>query len=349
MSKVRRLTALLFATTLLAALGCHAQTPAVPAGTPLSPEQARRVEVLVRQRAELPPGSVVAVGSRTPSELAGYDTVEVTITNEGRTSHPIKFLLSKDGKTLAQFTKFDISANPRDLISAEGRPSRGGPASAPVLIVGFDDLECPYCARLHASIFPAITERYGDKVHIVYKDYPLESIHPWAMHAAVDVNCVADQSPTGYWTIVDQIHAHASDISATAQNGTGPTPNDQDMKKALDRVYGMLDTMTLKQGEADHIDLSKLNVCMKLQDTKAINASVKLAESFNLQSTPVLFINGAKIDGAVPIELIFDEIDMALVAEGQKPPPPYMAPAPAAAPTPAPAAAPAAAAPKPTK
>ena len=349
MSKVRRLTALLFATTLLAALGCHAQTPAVPAGTPLSPEQARRVEVLVRQRAELPPGSVVAVGSRTPSELAGYDTVEVTITNEGRTSHPIKFLLSKDGKTLAQFTKFDISANPRDLISAEGRPSRGGPASAPVLIVGFDDLECPYCARLHASIFPAITERYGDKVHIVYKDYPLESIHPWAMHAAVDVNCVADQSPTGYWTLVDQIHAHASDISATAQNGTGPTPNDQDMKKALDRVYGMLDTMTLKQGEADHIDLSKLNVCMKLQDTKAINASVKLAESFNLQSTPVLFINGAKIDGAVPIELIFDEIDMALVAEGQKPPPPYMAPAPAAAPTPAPAAAPAAAAPKPTK
>ena len=349
MSKVRRLTALLFATTLLAALGCHAQTPAVPAGTPLSPEQARRVEVLVRQRAELPPGSVVAVGSRTPSELAGYDTVEVTITNEGRTSHPIKFLLSKDGKTLAQFTKFDISANPRDLISAEGRPSRGGPASAAVLIVGFDDLECPYCARLHASIFPAITERYGDKVHIVYKDYPLESIHPWAMHAAVDVNCVADQSPTGYWTLVDQIHAHASDISATAQNGTGPTPNDQDMKKALDRVYGMLDTMTLKQGEADHIDLSKLNVCMKLQDTKAINASVKLAESFNLQSTPVLFINGAKIDGAVPIELIFDEIDMALVAEGQKPPPPYMAPAPAAAPTPAPAAAPAAAAPKPTK
>jgi len=330
----RRLTALLFATTLLAALGCHAQTPTVPAGTPLSPEQARRVEVLVRQRAELPPGSVVAVGPRTPSDLAGYDTVEVTITNEGHTSHPIKFLLSKDGKTLAQFTKFDISANPRGLISAEGRPSRGGPATAPVLIVGFDDLECPYCARLHASIFPAITDRYGDKVHIVYKDFPLESIHPWAMHAAVDVNCVADQSPDGYWTLVDQIHAHASDISAAAQSGAGPTPNEQDQKKAIERVFGMLDTMTLKQGEAQHIDLSRLNVCIKLQDTKAINASVKLAESFNLQSTPVLFINGAKIDGAVPIELIFDEIDNAIVAEGQTPPPPYVAPKPPAPPVP---------------
>ena len=334
MFTARRLTALLFATTLFAALGCHAQTPAVPAGTPLSPEQARRVEVLVRQRAELPPGSVVAVGPRTPSDLAGYDTVEVTVTNEGRTSHPIKFLLSKDGKTLAQFTKFDISANPRGLISAEGRPSRGGPATAPVLIVGFDDLECPYCARLHASIFPAITDRYGDKVHIVYKDFPLESIHPWAMHAAVDVNCVADQSPDGYWTLVDQIHAHASDISAAAQSGAGPTPNEQDQKKAIERVFGMLDTMTLKQGEAQHIDLSRLNVCIKLQDTKAINASVKLAESFNLQSTPVLFINGAKIDGAVPIELIFDEIDNAIVAEGQTPPPPYVAPKPPAPPVP---------------
>ena len=346
MSKARRFTALLFATTLIAALGCRAQTPAVPAGTPLSPEQARRVEVLVRQKAELPPGSAIAVGPRTPSDLVGYDTVEVTVTNEGHTSHPIKFLLSKDGKTLAQFTRYDISADPRALISAEGRPSRGGPANAPVLIVGFDDLECPYCARLHASIFPAITDRYGDKVHIVYKDFPLESIHPWALHAAIDVNCVADQSPAGYWTLVDQIHAHASDISAAAQSGAGATPSDQDEEKALERVYGMLDTMTLKQGEAQHIDLSKLNVCIKLQDTKAINASIKLADSFNLQSTPVLFINGAKVDGAVPIEFIFDSIDKALVAEGQTPPPPYVAPTPAPAPAPA---APPAAAPKPTK
>jgi protein-disulfide isomerase len=343
-SKARRLTSLLFATTLLAALGCHAQTPAAGA---LSPEQARRVEVLVRQKADLPPGSVVAVGPRTPSDVAGFNTVEVTITNEGRTSHPIKFLLSADGKTLGQFTKYDISADPRNFISAEGRPSRGGPATAPVLIVGFDDLECPYCARLHASIFPAITDRYGDKVHIVYKDFPLESIHPWAMHAAVDVNCVADQSPTGYWTLVDQIHAHSSDISAAAQNGPGPTPADQDEKKALERVYAMLDTMTLKQGEAQHIDLSKLNVCIHVQDTKAINASVKLADSLNLQSTPVLFINGAKVDGAVPIEFIFDSIDKALVAEGQTPPPPYVAPAPV--PTPAPDTAPATAAPKPAK
>ena len=230
MFKPRRLTALLFATTLLAALGCRAQTPATappaakPAaadqGTPLSPEQARRVEVLVRQRAALPPGSTVSVGGRTSSDVADFDTVSVTISNDGKTSRPIKFLLSRDGKTLAQFTKYDISADPRTLVSAADRPSRGGPETAPVLFINFDDLECPYCARFHASIFPAIVERYGDKVRVVYKDFPLSELHPWALRAAIDVNCLADQSPTGYWNLIDSIHAHAADITATAQAGT---------------------------------------------------------------------------------------------------------------------------------
>jgi len=314
---------------LAASLGCHAQTPAPTVAIPLTPEQARRVEVLVRQKANLPPGSTVNVGPRTHSDMAGYDMVAVTIVNEGQVSHPIDFLLSADGKTLAQFTRYDIAADPRALVSADGRPSRGGPATAPVLIVGFDDLECPYCARLHASIFPAILDRYGDKVHIVYKDFPLEQ-HPWAMHAAVDVNCLAAQSPNGYWNLVDGIHAHASDITAAAQAG--------DKDKAVDIANAQVDRLTLEQGKFQQVDLSKLNVCLQLQDTKAIDASVKLATSLGVDSTPALFINGAKIDGAVPLEFIFDAIDEALRAENVTPPPPYVAPmppAPAAAPQPA--------------
>jgi protein-disulfide isomerase len=338
--KIHRLTALLFATTLIAALGCRAQTPATPAagdtaeqGTPLSAEQARRVEVLVRQRAELPPGSTVNVGSRTASDTAGFDAVSVTISDEGKTSHPIKFLLSKDGKTLAQFTKYDISADPRTLISAEGRPPRGGPATAPVLLVNFDDLECPYCARFHASIFPAISDRYGDKVRIVYKDFPLDAIHPWAMHAAVDVNCLAAQSPIGYWNLIDGIHAHASDITATAQAGG-------DNAKAVDRAYTELDKLTLEQGKLQQVDLSKLNVCLAQQDKKDIDASVSAGNSLGLGSTPTYFINGAKFDGAVPIDFIFSAIDNALRAEGQTPPPPYVAPAPVKTPAPVPASTP---------
>lgn len=325
-----RLPVLLLLATFSAA-GCHAQKPGDPAakapavaGKSLPPEQARRIEVLLRQKANLPPGSTMNIGGRTPSELPGYDTVPVTFTNSGQTSHPINFLLSTDGKTLAQFNKYDISSDPKKLISAEGRPARGGPANAPVVIVGFDDLECPYCARLHQTIFPAITNRYGDKVRIVYKDFPLDQ-HPWAMRAAVDVNCLGAQSTPGYWNAVDYIHAHASEIGQSMDK-------DKAQDKAVDRANTQLDNLVKQQGEFQKVDMPKLNACLAKQDKTAVEASRQVGAGLGVDSTPSLFINGDKIDGALPIEFIFGVIDDALRAEGQIPPPPYAPPAPPAAP-----------------
>ncbi len=99
--------------------------------------------------------------------MPGYDAISVTFYSEREHQQAVTFLLSDDGKTLAQFSKFDISKDPKELVSAEGRPARGGPANAPVVIVGFDDLECPYCAKMHEQLFPALTERYKDQVRIV--------------------------------------------------------------------------------------------------------------------------------------------------------------------------------------
>ena len=339
----RRL-ALLLLSANLSSLGCHAQTasPAskatVSQGSPLPLALTRRVEVLLRQKAQLPPGSEIHVSSAGPSDFPGYNKITVSFSSEGKTSRGIDFLISTDGKTLAQFNKFDISADPRTMLSADNRPSRGGPASAPVLIVGFDDLECPYCARLHETIFPAILTRYGDKIHIVYKDFPLEQ-HPWAMHAAVDVNCLASQSTTGYWNLVDYIHAHAAAIGSTpapAAGAPGAAANSKAGKDgtddALQRANGELDTLTREQGKFQKADLPKLDACISKQDTAAIQEEQKLAASLNLESTPTLFINGDKIDGALPIDFIFGMIDDALRAEGVAPPPPYVAPPPATPP-----------------
>ena len=314
---------LLFAATLVA--GCHAQKPsttAVPApaksdsGKALPPELSHRVEVLLRQKANLPPGSVMSITGPTPSEIPGFGTLAITFTSDGKTSHPINFLLSNDGKTLAQFSKYDISANPRDLVSAEGRPARGGPATAPVLIVGFDDLECPYCARLHETIFPSINTRYGNQVRVVYRDFPIEQ-HPWAMRAAVDVNCLGEQSTPGYWNAIDYIHAHASEI------GEG---DEKAKEKTLPHANDQLDKVVRQQGEFQKVDLPKLNACITKQDTKSVEASRNLGIGLGIDSTPTLFINGDKINGALPIEFIFGIIDDALRAAGQVPPPPYVAP-----------------------
>jgi len=305
----------------LAALGCHAQVPSKPAGAAgtLSPEMARRIEVLIRNKSDVPSNYVFHVGQISPSEVPGYDTVTVEFSVDGKSSKPLPFLLSKDGKTLAQFSKYDISKDPKTTVSGANRPARGGKEDAPVLIVVFDDLECPFCARSNAHFFPAIPDRYKDQVRIVYRDFP-EDQHPWAMRAAVDTNCVGAQSGTGYWNLVDYIHAHADEIGGT--------------EKTVAKANQMLDTLALAEAKKQKIDETKVAACVEKQDASSINQSIKEAEAAGVQATPAIFINGEKIEGAQPMEDIYRIIDGALIAAGQTPPP---APAPAAAAAPAPA------------
>jgi len=305
MTVVKPLRSLLF-TVMLAAVGCHAQTPAPGTGK-LSPELARRVEVLLRSKTKVPPNYDIHIGPRTKSEVSGYDEIVVTFTAEGQASKPLTFLLSSDGKTLAQFSKFDLSKDPKELVSAANRPARGGPANAPVVIVGFDDLECPYCAKMHAQLFPALIDRYKDQVRIVYRDFPLDQ-HPWAMRAAIDANCLAAQSHTGYWNMVDHIHSHAAEL--------GGDP------KSLAKANEALDTLAREEGTRQKVDATALNACIAKQDDTAVKASIKEAEALGVEATPALFINGEKLEGALPLEYVYRMIDNALTASGQTPPPP---------------------------
>jgi protein-disulfide isomerase len=313
--RVLRLTLSTF--LLAASFGCHAQTPAVGSEGSLSPELARRVEVLLRTRTKMPPDYSVTIGERSKSDIPGFDQVPVWFWSADHPKGtPVTFLVSKDGKTLGQFNTYDIAKDPKELVSGAGRPGRGGPESAPVEIVGFDDLECPYCARLHAALFPALMERYGDKVHVVYKDFPL-SIHPWAMRAAVDTNCVGAQNAAGYWSLVDSIHAHAGEIGQP--------------EKTVEKANEMLDKMTLDEAKKDGLKLEPVEACIKKQDETAIKASMKIGDELGIEATPILYINGEKFEGAYPVEAFFKMVDGALLAAGVTPPPPYVAPAPAKA------------------
>jgi protein-disulfide isomerase len=273
----------------------------------LSPELTRRIEVLIRSKSAVPPDFDMQIGPRTKSEVPGFDLISVTFTADGKSSKPLTFLLSSDGKTLAQFNKYDISKDPKLLVSGDGRPGRGGPANAPVLIVGFDDLECPFCAKMHEQLFPALTARYKDQVHIVYRDFPLDQ-HPWAVRAAIDTNCVGALSPEGYWNLVDYIHAHAAEMGGD--------------EKSLAKANDTLDSLAREEGKRQRLNADALNACIAKQDDTAIKASTKLGESLGVDSTPALFINGEKLEGALPLEYVYRMIDNALVASGQTPPPP---------------------------
>lgn len=304
---------------LLTATGCHAQSSSTEGK--LSPDLARRVEIMLRSKTNLPPYYDVVIGPRTKSTVPGFDEITVTFSSEGKVTRPMVFLLSTDGKTLAQFNKFDISKDPKEMVSAEGRPARGGPANAPVVIVGFDDLECPFCAKMHAQIFPALLARYKDQVRIVYRDFPLVEIHPWAMRGAVDINCLASLSPDGYWNVVDYIHAHASEIGGS--------------EKTVAKANETLDTLTREEGKRQNVNMTTLNACIEKQDDAVVRASMKMGSDLGVEATPALFINGERFEGALPIEYVYRVIDNALVAAGKTPPPPVSVPSPDA---PAPAA-----------
>ena len=263
--------------------------------------------MLIRSRSSVPPNYSIVIGPQTKSDVPGFRQVSVSFTADGKESKPVNFLVSEDGKTLAQFSKYDISQDPKAAIKDAGRPGRGGSESAPVTIVGFDDLECPFCARLHAQMFPALLARYKDQVHFVYKDYPLP-MHPWAMRAAIDANCLGAESTTGYWNVVDHIHEHAGELRGA--------------EKSLTVANHALDTIVRDEGATQKVDMARLNACVAKQDDTAVQASIKEADALGLSATPVLFINGEKFEGAYPVEDLYRMIDEALVSHGKTPPPP---------------------------
>jgi protein-disulfide isomerase len=181
-------------------------------------------------------------------------------------------------------------------IDVTGRPARGAKASK-VVLVNFDDFECPFCSRMHQTLFPEILKEYGDRVTFIYKDYPMVEIHPWAMHAAVDANCLAAQSGDAYWDFADYIHANQREVNSEKTPGA--------RLEAVDRF-------TMLQGQKHNVDVPKLQACIKAQDESAVKASMKDGDSVGVDATPILFINGEKIDGAVPISQVRAALDRAL-------------------------------------
>jgi len=295
---------------LVICLGCVAQS--VP------PDLARKIEHQVRTFYSLPPDVKVMVGTVSPSsEVPGYDSVAVKLDDGGK-QKDYTFLLSKDRGTMLRVTKFDLSKDAyTDLMSkidVGGRPSRGA-KGAKVVVVNFDDFECPFCSRMHETLFPEIFKEYGDRVTFIYKDFPLAEIHPWAIHAAVDAGCLAAQNSDAFWDFADYIHANKQVIDS------GRTP---------DARFDVVDKMAMMQGQRHNVDSTKLVACLKAQNEDQVRASMKEADSLGVSATPTLFINGQKIDGAVPISELRVALDTALRDAGQ-PVPTHIPSAPAPA------------------
>ena len=234
------------------------------------------LESYVRHLFVLKPEIKVQVADPKPSKLEGF--VEVVVhASLGDASQDFPFLVSKDGSKILQAVVYDVNSNPfkpdLDKLKTEFQPSLGTPG-APVVLVEFADFECPVCKTEAIMLRQNLLAAYPTQVRLYFKDFPLDSIHPWARPAAIAGRCVFRQNPSSFWSYFDWIYAHQADITA---------PNLKD--KAMEWAKGDKD-----------IDVLQLGRCI---DTKATEAEVdkNLAEghALDINATPTLFVNGRRI------------------------------------------------------
>jgi protein-disulfide isomerase len=280
---------------LLACLGVAAQSP--------STDVTQRIERQIRSYYDLPDSVKITLSTPHASEFPNYDGYTVTLEGDGN-KRVFDFLLSKDQNTLIRVTKMDMSKDPyaenMKKIDVKGRPVRGNP-NAKVVIVNFDDFECPFCSRAHQTLFPELLKEYGDRVAFIYKDFPLSEIHPWAIHAAVDANCLAALNNDAYWDFADYIHSNQQVVNS---------------ERGHQAQFAALDRITLTEGAKFNVDTTKLQACIKAQKEDTVTASVKEGESLGVDGTPTMFVNGRSVNGARTAEEFRTVFDSALQQAG---------------------------------
>ena len=280
---------------LLTCVSLAAQVP--------SPELTQRIERQIRSYYDLPDSVKITLSGPHASDFPNYDGYTVSMEGDGN-KKTFDFLLSKDQKTLIRMTKMDLSKDPyaenMKKIDVKGRPVRGNP-NAKVVIVNFDDFECPFCSRAHQTLFPELLKEYGDRIAFIYKDFPLSEIHPWAIHAAVDANCLAGLNNDAYWDFADYIHSNQQVVNS---------------EKGHEAQFAALDKITLTEGAKFKVDTAKLQACVKAQKADAVTASVKEGEALGVDGTPTMFVNGRSVNGARSVEEFRAVFDSALQQAG---------------------------------
>ncbi len=295
-----------FFLVLLLVMGCAAQSP--------TPTLQQAIDHQVRNYYNVPPNVQIQIGSRRPSEFPNYDAITVTL-SQGERKQNLEMLVSKDGKSLIHMTKLDLSKDPyadnMRKIDTDGRPVRGNP-DAKVTIISYDDFQCPFCSRMHQELFRQVLGDYAGRVKVIYKDFPLP-MHQWAIHAAVDANCLAAQNNDAYWEMADYVHANQAAINSPGATGSA---------QGVNPSFAALDKIALDIGRKRQLDMNALQACTTAQKDAAVQQSIKEASDLGVDATPTMFVNGAKIDGALPPAQLRAVLDRALQESGQPVPPP---------------------------
>jgi protein-disulfide isomerase len=167
-----------------------------------------------------------------------------------------------------------------DSNASHAHPQRG-PNGAPVTIVEFSDFQCPYCRQAEPTL-KQVRQKYGDRVRIVYMDFPL-GFHPQAMGAALAARCADEQGR--FWAYHDVLFADHSRLS---------TPALKDLAARL------------------NLDTASFDSCLDQRKYESTVLSDKAeGKNANVTGTPTFVVNGTAFTGAQPLSAFESAIDAA--------------------------------------
>jgi len=173
-------------------------------------------------------------------------------------------------------------------IPSANAPSRGA-STAKVVVQEFADFQCPYCKRAEDSI-DKLVAAYPGRVRIVWRNLPLNQIHPDAQLAAeAALEAQAQKGQAGFWKMHALLFANQG-VDGALQ------------REALDGY-----------AKALGLDMKKWAAALDGHTHKdAIDADVKAADAAGVQGAPAFFINGYFLDGAMPYKSFQRLVDRAL-------------------------------------
>ncbi|RJP44085.1 DsbA family protein [Candidatus Parcubacteria bacterium] len=182
------------------------------------------------------------------------------------------------------------AAGPRATLEIGGRDVVLGDPNAPVAFIEYGDYQCPFCAKLFNETEGLLRDEYvkTGKVKMVYRDFPLDGIHPYARPAAEAAQCAKDQGK--FWAFHDALYERQAEIPS--------------LKFAS--LAGELGMDSAAFGEC--VDSGK--------HKDAVEAEFQSGISLGVNSTPTVFVNGEKVIGSQPYETFKEAIERALSASG---------------------------------
>ena len=184
-------------------------------------------------------------------------------------------------------------------VSIDDDPMKGNP-NAPITIIEFSDYECPFCGRFFENTLPLIEENYINtgKVNFVYRDFPIQSIHPNAAPAAMAAECADDQD--SFWSYHDMIFENKN------------TWAELDGADLINEFKQYAITLGL--------DTKEFNVCLESgKHLDEVRKDLQDGQNYGITGTPGFFIGNDNsgyimVSGAKPYP-IFEEILDEMLAQ----------------------------------